>query len=86
MSYSFDGKVTNQCPRLLNYTSSKSTCAKCGKIIEAPKVSYIELNNKVYCIRNYLDSPHFIYETKIGISVVYCSDYCRKKHNHRFQK
>lgn len=86
MSYNFDGKITNQCPKLLNYTSAKSICSKCGKLIEAPVASYIELNNKVYCVRSYLDTPHFIHETKSGTSVVYCSDYCRKKHNHRFQK
>ena len=29
---------------------------------------------------------YYIYASKRGSSVVYCSDYCRKKHNHRFVK
>lgn len=84
MSYNIDGKIANQCPRLVNYTSAKSKCAKCSKLIEAPSVSVVNFNNKAYTIRDYLDTCNFIYETKSGIAVVYCSEYCRNKHNHRF--
>lgn len=86
MSYSFDGKISNQCPILLNYSSAKTMCSKCSRIIEAPSVSIVEFNKKNYIVRDYLKNSHFIYETKSGISVVYCSQYCRNKHNHRFIK
>lgn len=86
MSYSFDGKVTNQKPKVVNYTSEKCHCSKCGKIIEPPESSHIKIGELFYQIQNYLTTKHFIHETKSGTAVVYCSDYCRKKHNHRFAK
>jgi len=86
MSYSFDGKVTNQEPDIKNYDSAKTSCSKCGKLINAPNLEYLLINKKVYTVSSYLDTDHFIYETKKGTAAVYCSDYCRKKHNHRFKK
>jgi hypothetical protein len=84
MSYNFDGKITNQKTKTFNYTSAKTTCSKCGKLIDAPKRLFVTLGDRAYAVRSYLDTPFFIYETKKGTSAAYCSDYCRKKHNHRF--
>lgn len=86
MSYNFDGKLVNQSPKIKNYTSAKSSCAKCSKLIDAPDISVLTVNNKTYTVRDYLNSEYFIYETKSGTAVVYCSRYCRNKHNHRFSK
>lgn len=86
MSYNFDGKIANQCPFIINYTTPKTECSKCGKVIEAPHRSFIEINNRVYLTFNYLETTHYLYETKGGVAVAYCSDYCKRKHNHRFAK
>ena len=86
MSYNFDGKIANQSPKLLNYTSAKCLCEKCGKLLEAPKFLDILLGLKSFTVRTYVGTEHFIYETKSGTAVTYCSKYCRNKHNHRFQK
>jgi len=83
MSYSIDGKVSNQC--VLTHFS-KPRCSKCNKTILAPSYTTMEANNRVFSISHYIGTAHFIYETKSGRSVLYCSDYCRKKHNHRFRK
>lgn len=86
MSYSFDGKIANQCPKIINYTTAKTRCEKCNKIIEAPFRNFTEFDNKVYLTFNYIGTSHYIYETKIGIAITYCSKYCRDRHNHRFVK
>lgn len=86
MSYSFDGKVANQCPRTRNFASAKTFCEKCNKLIDFPKTEFIKLNLKTFCTYNYLDKEFFIYETKGHHSIAYCSKYCRNKHNHRFNK
>ncbi len=86
MSYSFDGKITNQCPKITNYASAKTQCEKCNKIIEAPLRGFVRLDNKDYLTFNYINTPHYIYETKAGIAITYCSKYCRNLHNHRFIK
>lgn len=86
MSYNFDGKVSNQSPRFVNYTSAKCICAKCGKVIESPDSTELKIGESSYTVRSYLTTPYFIHETKMGTSVVYCSNYCRKKHNHRFNQ
>jgi hypothetical protein len=82
----FEGKIANQCPTLTNYTSAKTTCGKCSKLIDAPITSFVKLDNRVYTFRSYIGTPYSIYETKGGIAVTYCSDYCKRKHNHRFAK
>jgi hypothetical protein len=86
VSYNFDGKITNQQPRITNYTSPKCVCEKCGKIIETPKSTEVKIEESSYTLQSYLGTAHFIHETKMGTSVVYCSNYCRKKHNHRFNQ
>lgn len=86
MSYNFDGKIVNQCPIIINYTTAKTKCGKCGKIIDAPVRDFVTIGVKAYLTFNYIQTSSYIYETKSGRSVAYCSDYCRKKHNHRFQK
>lgn len=86
MSYNFEGKIANQCPSITNYTSAKTQCEKCSKVIDAPFRSLVKINDKDYLTFDYIGKPHFIYETKGGISVTYCSDYCKRKHNHRFAK
>jgi RNase P subunit RPR2 len=81
MSYNIDGKIANQFPK-------EPACSKCHKMLVPPKSATLaELSgNKIFTICSYIDTFHFIYESKSGKAVVYCSDYCRRKHNHRFQK
>ncbi len=86
MGYNFDGKLANQCPEVQNLSVAKSVCAKCSKLLEFPKRDCVTINNLSYFTFSYIGTPHYIHETKRGKSVVYCSDYCRKKHNHRFAK
>jgi hypothetical protein len=88
MSYNFDGKVANQSPRFrFNSGNPKPTCEKCQKVIDAPEGATLKLSpDTVYIVRHYLQKPQFIYETKSGYAVIYCSEYCRNKHNHRFNK
>lgn len=92
MSYVFDGKVSNQPIR--RNMSGKLICACCKTLIEKPKIGTnkveVPLEDRTvlfhYLSYNYIGTPYFIYESNSGQSVVYCSDYCRKKHNHRFNK
>lgn len=86
MSYSFEGKLANQKPTITNLTSAKTKCGKCNRTMEAPIRSYAKLHNKFYLTFSYLESEAYIYETKAGIAITYCSKYCRDKHNHRFTK
>jgi hypothetical protein len=83
VSYNLDGKLSNQYVRS---DLRKPKCSKCNKTIDTPAHTTMEANNKLFSIRHYIGTPHYIYETKSGHSAVYCSDYCRKKHNHRFRK
>lgn len=85
MSYNIDGKLANQPIR--GGMLSQPKCAKCCKQVSVPKEgSYADIaGNTIYTIQSYLSTPHYIYETKSGRAVVYCSAYCRNKHNHRFQ-
>lgn len=87
MSYVFDGKISNQGPYFVGFTG-KARCSKCNKLINPPtrlKLAHTELKRFFFCY-TYIQTSYYIYETKSGTSVVYCSDYCRKKHNHRFNK
>lgn len=86
MSYSFEGKIANQFPTITNYISAKTQCEKCSKVIEAPFRSFVEIDKKLYLTFSYIGTPHSIYEAKGGIAVTYCSDYCKRKHNHRFAR
>jgi hypothetical protein len=84
MSYVLDGKIANQsCKiRLDGFTA----CEKCNKAVKRPErvmVKVEQLKKSLLCF-SYVGSSSYIYETKIGIAVVYCSEYCRNKHNHRF--
>ena len=83
MSYIFEGKVANQSPR--RNMSGKSLCSKCSKLIPEPETNVVETKKGIFLIYNYIKQEYFIYESRSGHSVVYCSDYCMKKHNHRFK-
>lgn len=87
MSYSFDGKVVNQSPKFkFNSGNSLPTCEKCSTLVTAPMKQVAAIGESFYFTYNYLGKKEFIYETKSGSAVVYCSEYCRDKHNHRFKK
>jgi hypothetical protein len=86
MSYNFDGKVANQLARSRKFTSSQCLCEKCRKLIDAPKKELILIDDREFIVNHYLNKDSLIYETKSGTSVVYCSEYCRNKHNHRFNR
>jgi len=86
MSYSFDGKVSNQAPAA--NMSGKALCAKCSKQLVKPLTANFTTKNQseeiCWEVHHYLQQAQFIYETRKGVAVVYCSRYCRDKHNHRF--
>jgi hypothetical protein len=82
MSYNFDGKIANQRPQNI------PKCSKCGTELSQPdNGTFAETSGpSIYEAYSYLKTSFYIYETKSGRAVVYCSEYCRNKHNHRFQK
>lgn len=84
MSYSFDGKVANQKASLK--INGDTICSCCRKQVENPTDGKLEIGWNDYIVESYIHTPYYIYETKSGRAVVYCSDYCRKKHNHRFTR
>ena len=86
MSYNFEGKIVNQSPTITNLTSAKTKCEKCARVIEAPTRFMMNVNDTFYLAFSYLDTDYFVYETKSGRAVAYCSEYCKSKHNHRFSK
>jgi len=85
MSCKLEGKVSNQYIR--QNMSGKQVCAKCSTLVDKPEQARLFVSeHQEYYIFHYLEKEHYIYESKSGKSVVYCSDYCRRKHNHRFKK
>lgn len=86
MSYTLDGKVANQTPEVK--LSGLVSCDKCFKKLSPPERVEVVSNstNQVFICASYIGTPNFIYESKSGTAVVYCSEYCRNKHNHRFRK
>ena len=86
MSYSIDGKIANQETHLR--LSGKIPCSKCNKLLPMPNKAVIksDATSQVFNCSSYIGSKYFIYESKSGTAVVYCSEYCRDKHNHRFNK
>jgi hypothetical protein len=90
-----EGKIANQAPKIrLNSGYPKPVCEKCQKLIDNPTTIYINVTiekgdpdlRKAFFCYSYLETPNWIYESKSGSAVVYCSKYCRDKHNHRFNK
>lgn len=87
MSYNIEGKLANQRPNLVGGFGHKSSCcSKCGKNIKKPEQIFLKMKEKVILLQSYIGTEMYIYETKSGKSVVYCSRFCRNKHNHRFTK
>lgn len=97
MSYNFDGKIAAQgFPKIYQHEdetfkapfNGMCKCERCGKFMFQPKSGALtlELNGGARLCQHYIGTDHFIYETKSGTPVVYCSEYCRNKHNHRFSK
>jgi phage FluMu protein Com len=83
-----DGKISGQSPRY-RYNSGYPlpTCAKCNKLVDKPTSLAIDMKcGRFQLTFHYVDKEHFIYEAKSGFAVVYCSKYCRDKHNHRYFK
>ena len=86
MSYSIDGKIANQETHIR--LSGKIPCSKCNKLLPVPNKAVIksDATSQVFNCSSYIGTSYFIYESKSGTAVVYCSQYCRDKHNHRFNK
>ena len=85
-----DGKISNQLPRR---RMGGHTCANCCTLMPKPKItSIVGSGGANFGIYHYLENSDrdelkncYIYETKCGTAVTYCSDKCRKAHNHRFR-
>jgi hypothetical protein len=82
-----EGKIANQAPRIK--MDGNVRCGNCSKLIPYPEriafpVSFGRLQH-VYLTFSYIGTDYWIYETKSGMAVTYCSKYCRNSHNHRFQ-
>lgn len=87
MSIDLDGKIANQSLRyVFNSGNPVPVCGKCGRTISKPSITSLSLeSNQVLIVYSYIETSHFIYPTKSGKAVTYCSKHCRNKHNHRFQ-
>lgn len=77
-----EGKLSNQSTK--QNMSGKALCGKCSRMIPRPSVTYLSVDGSSYSIYSYLGTDRYLYESKSGQSIVYCSKYCRNKHNHRF--
>lgn len=77
-----EGKLVNQFPKT---KIGQTRCECCTKIIPEPSHCGLKVNNEHFSMRSYIRTEYFIYESKSGFAVVYCSDWCRRKHNHRFK-
>lgn len=84
MSKKIEGKISNQ--GVTVKLSNKCVCGKCSKLIDPPSRSRIFTGSHYFSVMHYLENNFYIYETNKGKSIVYCSDYCRRKHNHRFRR
>ena len=75
--------------KLANRAWTTPRCEKCKKDIPKPEAIVIGNRMKnaehVYVCQSYLGTDYFIYETTGGLAACYCSEYCAKKHNHRFK-
>lgn len=86
-----EGKISNQAPRR---KMGGHTCGNCCRIHPAPEITTIKGVEATFNIYHYMvnvetKNPNYdcyIYETKCGTAVTYCSDRCRRLHNHRFKK
>lgn len=80
---SLEGKIANVCFAYYN-------CGKCGKRLPEPESVVVGNKNMnstmAWICRTYLGTKYYVYETKNGYGICYCSKYCRNKHNHRFRK
>lgn len=82
-----EGKVSGQPVRMrFNSGNPLPTCGACNKLIDRPRSSGCNFKTRVQLLFSYFDTEYYIYETKSGYSVVYCSKTCRNEHNHRFNK
>jgi hypothetical protein len=83
MSYNIDGKIVNQ--PVKKRMDGQVLCGRCSKAIKAPTKLVLSLNHqKAIFVHHYIGSESYLYETKKGYAVMYCSNECRRKHNHRY--
>jgi len=84
----FEGKLANRIWPNVSI-GGKPKCGKCRKVL--PKTEDIVIGNKskkstmAFVCQSYLGTDYYVYETRSGGSICYCSKYCAKKHNHRFR-
>lgn len=83
-----DGKIANQLiPRRFGSNRTACACSCCQKLIPGPRGITVQHSTDYYsCYMYDPQSQYFIYESKSGIAACYCSDRCRRKHNHRFRR
>jgi len=82
-----EGKVSAQ-PIHMRFNSGnpQPLCDNCRTLVEKPKKVGCNFKTRMQLLFSYFDTPYFIYESKSGYSVIYCSKECRDQHNHRFNK
>lgn len=82
MSRAIEGKISGQ--PLKRNINNEAKCECCNKVIPTLRSDYLTMVSAVQIIYNCFGTPYYIYESNSGYSIVYCSDKCRRKHNHRF--
>ena len=84
MSYNLNNKIANQYFR--GTMLGKVKCSKCNKLIQQPMMATLKIQEHLLTVLSYYKTQHFICESKSGRASCYCSEFCMKKHNHRFTK
>lgn len=82
---SVEGKVANRTAIKRQKLSNKTTCERCQKEIDVPTDVTTTANGVTLYLKSYVGTENFVYESRSGNAVCYCSAYCAKKHNHRFK-
>lgn len=82
-------KIANQdyC-RVYNSGKPSALCSKCKKVLENSKINRrcIKIEQNHFIVTHTIGSNYFVLPSKSGTAAMYCSEYCMKKHNHRFTK
>ena len=83
---SLKGKLANRTQVKKRSYLKVVCCEKCSKIIDEPKDITITTNGVTLYCKSYIGSDNCVYEGEhSGRAICYCSEYCARKHNHRFR-
>lgn len=83
---SVEGKIANRTMIKRPKTDGKTLCERCETLIDQPTDTTFSDNGTTLYLKSYIGTDKFVYESRSGNAICYCSKYCARKHNHRFTK